>query len=96
MRFGATLVSTARWGQLCSRRSHAGDRLQHLRRRVRPDVWSKVHDEGTQVLENIANIRAPMIWALEGRAHVHIERDDSRPSACSTAISLAETALDRR
>jgi len=55
-----------------------------------------VHDEGTQVLENIANIRAPMIWALEGRAHVHIERDDSRPSACSTAISLAETALDRR
>src|SRR5262249_45301876 len=27
-----------------------------------PDVWSKVHDEGTQLLENIANIRVPMIW----------------------------------
>jgi enoyl-CoA hydratase/carnithine racemase len=38
-----------------------------------PDVWSKVHDEGTQILENIANIRVPMIWALEGRAHVHAE-----------------------
>lgn len=38
-----------------------------------PDVWSKVHDEGTQVLENLANIRVPMIFALEGRAHVHAE-----------------------
>jgi enoyl-CoA hydratase/carnithine racemase len=38
-----------------------------------PDVWSKVHDEGTQIMENIANIRAPMIWALEGKAHVHAE-----------------------
>jgi enoyl-CoA hydratase/carnithine racemase len=38
-----------------------------------PDVWSKVHDEGTQVLENIANIRVPMLWALEGKAHVHAE-----------------------
>jgi enoyl-CoA hydratase/carnithine racemase len=38
-----------------------------------PDVWSKVHDEGTQIMENIANVRAPMIWALEGKAHVHAE-----------------------
>src|SRR5512146_1898676 len=38
-----------------------------------PDVWSKVHDEGTQILENIANIRVPMIFALEGRAYVHAE-----------------------
>jgi enoyl-CoA hydratase/carnithine racemase len=38
-----------------------------------PDVWSKVHDEGTQLLENIANVRVPMIFALEGRAHVHAE-----------------------
>lgn len=38
-----------------------------------PDVWSKVHDEGTQILENIANVRVPMIWALEGKAHVHAE-----------------------
>jgi enoyl-CoA hydratase/carnithine racemase len=38
-----------------------------------PDVWSKVHDEGTQILENIANIRVPVIWALEGKAHVHAE-----------------------
>lgn len=38
-----------------------------------PDVWSKVHDEGTQVLENLANVRVPMIFALEGRAHVHAE-----------------------
>ena len=38
-----------------------------------PDVWSKVHDEGTQILENIANIRVPMIFALEGKAHVHAE-----------------------
>jgi enoyl-CoA hydratase/carnithine racemase len=34
-------------------------------------VWSQVHDEGVQVLENIANIRVPFIAAIEGRAHVH-------------------------
>ncbi len=37
------------------------------------DVWSKVHDEGAQILENIANIRVPMIAAIEGKAHVHTE-----------------------
>src|SRR6201987_273555 len=36
-----------------------------------PGVWSQVHDEGTQTLENIANIRVPVIAAVEGRAHVH-------------------------
>src|SRR5437899_10169532 len=36
-----------------------------------PAAWSQVHDEGVQVLENIANIRVPMIAAIEGRAHVH-------------------------
>jgi enoyl-CoA hydratase/carnithine racemase len=38
-----------------------------------PGVWSQVHDEGVQVLENIANIRVPVIAAVEGRAHVHSE-----------------------
>src|SRR5438128_3342428 len=38
-----------------------------------PGVWSHVHDEGVQVLENIANIRVPVIAAIEGRAHVHSE-----------------------
>src|SRR5207245_11173238 len=38
-----------------------------------PAVWSQVHDEGVQILENIANIRVPMIAAIEGRAHVHSE-----------------------
>jgi len=38
-----------------------------------PDVWDKVHDEGTQVLENIANIRVPVICAVEGKAWVHSE-----------------------
>lgn len=37
------------------------------------NVWSKVHDEGTQILENIANIRVPLIAAIEGRAHIHTE-----------------------
>src|SRR5216117_569221 len=36
-----------------------------------PGVLSQVHDEGVQVLENIANIRVPVIAAIEGRAHVH-------------------------
>src|ERR1700683_1488440 len=36
-----------------------------------PGVVSQVHDEGVQVLENIANIRVPVIAAIEGRAHVH-------------------------
>ena len=38
-----------------------------------PDVWAQVHDEGVQILENIANIRVPMIAAIEGRAHIHSE-----------------------
>src|SRR5258708_36704389 len=38
-----------------------------------PGVWSQVHDEGVQIVENIANIRVPMIAAIEGRAHVHYE-----------------------
>jgi hypothetical protein len=38
-----------------------------------PGVWSQVHDEGTQILENLANIRVPTIAAIEGRAHVHSE-----------------------
>src|SRR5580704_17622042 len=38
-----------------------------------PDVWSQIHDEGVQVLENIANIRVPVIAAIEGRAHIHSE-----------------------
>src|SRR5579862_7987380 len=38
-----------------------------------PRVWSQIHDEGAQVLENIANIRVPVIAAIEGRAHIHSE-----------------------
>ena len=38
-----------------------------------PDVWSRVHDEGVQIVENLANIRVPVIAAVEGRAHVHSE-----------------------
>jgi enoyl-CoA hydratase/carnithine racemase len=38
-----------------------------------PDVWSQVHDEGVQILENLANIRVPVIAAIEGKAHVHSE-----------------------
>src|SRR5467141_1315778 len=38
-----------------------------------PAAWSQVHDEGVQIVENIANIRVPMIAAIEGRAHVHSE-----------------------
>jgi enoyl-CoA hydratase/carnithine racemase len=38
-----------------------------------PAVWSQVHDEGVQLLENLANVRVPVIAAIEGRAHVHSE-----------------------
>jgi enoyl-CoA hydratase/carnithine racemase len=38
-----------------------------------PAVWSQVHDEGVQILENLANILLPVIAAIEGRAHVHSE-----------------------
>lgn len=38
-----------------------------------PGVWNQVHDEGVQLLENIINIRVPVIAAVEGRAHVHSE-----------------------
>ena len=38
-----------------------------------PAVLSQMHDEGVQVVENLANIRVPVIAAVEGRAHVHSE-----------------------
>jgi enoyl-CoA hydratase/carnithine racemase len=38
-----------------------------------PAVWSQVHDEGVQLLENLANIRVPVIAAVEGHANVHSE-----------------------
>ena len=38
-----------------------------------PAVWGQVHDEGAQILENLANIRVPVIAAIEGRAYVHSE-----------------------
>ena len=38
-----------------------------------PSIWSQVHDEGVQLLENLANIRVPVIAAIEGRANVHSE-----------------------
>jgi enoyl-CoA hydratase/carnithine racemase len=38
-----------------------------------PGVWSQTHDEGCQILENIANICVPVIAAVEGRAPVHSE-----------------------
>src|ERR1700685_1030562 len=38
-----------------------------------PGVWSQIHDEGVQLLENMANVRVPAIAAIEGRAHVHSE-----------------------
>jgi len=38
-----------------------------------PGVWSAVHDEGVQILENLANIRALVIAAVEGQANVHSE-----------------------
>jgi len=38
-----------------------------------PGVWSQVHDEGVQIVENIANLRVAVIAAGEGRGHVHSE-----------------------
>lgn len=35
--------------------------------------WAKLVDEGEQILENIANIHAPVICAVNGKAWVHTE-----------------------
>jgi enoyl-CoA hydratase/carnithine racemase len=40
---------------------------------VDPAVWSRAHDEGVQLLENLANIRVPVIAAIEERAYAHSE-----------------------
>jgi enoyl-CoA hydratase/carnithine racemase len=52
-----------------------------------PGVWSQVHDEGVQVLENITNIRVPVLAAVEGRAHVH-----SDYALLASVIVAAESA----
>jgi enoyl-CoA hydratase/carnithine racemase len=49
-----------------------------------PGVWDQVHDEGVQLLENIANIRVPVIAAIEGRAH------DSEYALLANVIVVAE------
>jgi enoyl-CoA hydratase/carnithine racemase len=38
-----------------------------------PGVWSQVQDEGVQILENLSNIKVPVLAAVEGRAYVHSE-----------------------
>jgi enoyl-CoA hydratase/carnithine racemase len=38
-----------------------------------PGALSQIHDEGVQIVENLANIRVPVIAAVEGRAYVHSE-----------------------
>jgi enoyl-CoA hydratase/carnithine racemase len=38
-----------------------------------PGVWSQVHDEGVQILENLLNIRVPVLAAVEGHLDVHSE-----------------------
>src|SRR4029077_14807462 len=38
-----------------------------------PGVWRQGHGEGGSIVENIANIRVPVIAAVEGRAYVHSE-----------------------
>ena len=38
-----------------------------------PGVWSQTHDEGVQIVENLLNIRVPVIAAVEGRVDVHSE-----------------------
>jgi enoyl-CoA hydratase/carnithine racemase len=52
-----------------------------------PGVWSQIHDEGLQVLENIANIHVPVIAAIEGCAHVH-----SDYALLASVIVAAESA----
>jgi len=53
-----------------------------------PGVWSQVHDEGVQLLENMANIRVPVIAAIEGRAHVHSDVGSvPRKTGCDSAIA---------
>ena len=51
-----------------------------------PGVWSQIHDEGAQVLENIANIRVPVIAAIEGRAYIH---SDYLPLLTANVIDVA-------
>ena len=46
-----------------------------------PGVWSRIHDEGVRVLENIANIRVPVISAVEGRAHIPSRTTRSSPAS---------------
>src|SRR5437879_11896232 len=53
-----------------------------------PGVWSQVHDEGVQIVENLANIRVPVIAAIEGRVHVHSEYD-----LLANVIVAGESAL---
>ena len=52
-----------------------------------PSIWSQAHDEGVQILENLANIRVPVIAAIEGRANVHSEY-----ALCANVIVAGEGA----
>lgn len=38
-----------------------------------PDIWARLYDEGVQILENLVNIRVPVIAAIEGKAYIHTE-----------------------
>jgi len=50
-----------------------------------PAVWSQVHDEGAQILENLANIRVPLIAAV---TRVALEISRTRPERRERLASL--------
>ena len=54
-----------------------------------PGVWSQVHDEGVQIVENLANIRVPMIAAVEGRAQLR------QPPSCNPCEPRANLSYAR-
>src|SRR2546425_7211941 len=60
-------------------------------------LFRSVHDEGLQIVENIANIRVPMIAAIEGRAHVHSERSEEHTSELqSLAYLVCRLLLEKK
>src|SRR5437016_6686221 len=54
-----------------------------------PGVWSQVHDEGVQIVENIANIRVPMIADIQVEGTFPDDQTRDRASSYSLEYDAA-------
>ena len=61
-----------------------------------PGVWSQVHDEGVQVLENMANIRVPVIAAIVREVGYGLSLEGASSAALAKSLKAKSEPVARK